>query len=139
MGNLIKYNPLAVIGSYIPSNAILLGNNISINIKPDDISTSNICNTKSVVIGTQNDINLLSETNIMGRFKQFVEIHRYQIIQKGKKDYTMRLEGVSPDVDEKCIAEIKTIFGNDANVTIEHTDHIECGKNGKFKVTISEL
>ena len=85
------------------------------------------------------DGTILSETNIMGRFKQFVEIHRYQIIQKGKKDYTMRLEGVSPDVDEKCIAEIKTIFGNDANVTIEHTDHIECGKIGKFKVTISEL
>ena len=85
------------------------------------------------------DGTLLSETNIMGHFKQFVEINRYQIIQKGVKDYTMRLEGVTADVDEKCVAEIKEIFGNDANVVIEHCDIIKCGKNGKFKVTVSEL
>ena len=85
------------------------------------------------------DGTILSETNIMGRFKQFVEICRYQIIQKGEREYTMRLEGVGNEIDERCIAEIKTIFGSDANVTIEHTDRIECGKNGKFKVTISEL
>ena len=85
------------------------------------------------------DGTLLSETNIMGRFKQFFEIHRYQIIQTGARDYTMRLEGVSAEIDGKCIAEIKKIFGSDANVKIEHCKHIECGKNGKFKVTISEL
>ena len=85
------------------------------------------------------DGTLLSETNIMGRFKQFVEIHRYQIIQTGTKDYTMRLEGATTAVDEKCIAEVKKIFGSDANVSIQHTDRIECGPNGKFRVTISKL
>lgn len=85
------------------------------------------------------DGTMLSETNIMGRFKQFVEVSRYQIVQTGTKDYTMRVEGAAEDVDEKCINEIKNIFGNDANVTIEHTEHIPCGKNGKFKVTISEI
>ena len=85
------------------------------------------------------DGTLLSETNIMGRFKQFVEIQRYQIVQTGAKDYTMRLEGTTTAVDEKCIAEIKKIFGADANVSIQHTHCIECGPNGKFRVTISEL
>ena len=85
------------------------------------------------------DGTLLSETNIMGRFKQFVEISRYQIIQKSANKYLMRLEGASADVDEKCIIEMKKIFGDDAMVEIEHTDLIKCGKNGKFKVTISEL
>ena len=85
------------------------------------------------------DGTLLSETNIMGRFKEFVELRRYQIIQKGTKEYTMRIEGASSEVDDKCINEIKRIFGCDAQVTIEHFDHIECGPNGKFRVTISEI
>ncbi len=85
------------------------------------------------------DGTLLSETNIMGRFKEFVEIHRYQIIQTSPKDYTMRLEGVTADVDDKCTAILKDIFGRDAQIEIEHTDHIECGANGKFKVTISRI
>lgn len=85
------------------------------------------------------DGTLLSETNIMGRFKQFVEISRYQIIQTSANTYTMRLEGASAEVDGKCIAEMKKIFGDDAIVEIEHTDLIKCGKNGKFKVTISEV
>ena len=85
------------------------------------------------------DGTLLSETNIMGRFKQFVEICRYQIIQTSEKSYIMRLEGATADVDEKCLLEMKKIFGDDAEVTIEHTDHIKCGSNGKFKVTISEI
>ncbi len=85
------------------------------------------------------DGTLLSETNIMGRFKEFVEIHRYQIVQTAEKDYTMRVEGVTADVDEKCVAELKRIFGDDANVTIEHCEHIACGANGKFRVTMSEL
>lgn len=85
------------------------------------------------------DGTLLSETNIMGRFKQFVEVHRYQIIQTGVKDYTMKVEGVGSEVDDKCIAELKNIFGNDANVKMDHVEHIACGKNGKFKVTISEI
>lgn len=85
------------------------------------------------------DGTLLSETNIMGRFKEFVEIHRYQIVQTGVKDYTMRLEGVTDNIDDKCIAEMKKIFGDDANVSIEYPEQIKCGANGKFKVTISEL
>ncbi len=85
------------------------------------------------------DGTLLSETNIMGRFKEFVEICRYQIIQTSEKNYKMRLEGAPESVDEKCKTELKKIFGEDANVTIEHTDLIECGQNGKFKVTISKI
>jgi len=85
------------------------------------------------------DGTLLSETNIMGRFKEFVDIRRYQIIQTSHMDYTMRVEAVSVDIDEKCVAELKKIFGEDANIKIVHEDHIECGKNGKFRVTISEI
>lgn len=85
------------------------------------------------------DGTLLSETNIMGRFKKYTEIQRYQIIQTAPKAYTMRIEGASESVDQRCIDELKRIFGDDAEVTIEHTDLIPCGKNGKFKVTISEL
>lgn len=85
------------------------------------------------------DGTLLSETNIMGRFKEFTEIHRYQIIQTGPRSYTMRLEGATEAADEKCSAELRKIFGADAEVRIEHTERIEIGKNGKFKVTISQL
>ena len=35
--------------------------------------------------------------------------------------------------------ELKKIFGEDANIKIVHEDHIECGTNGKFRVTISEI
>ena len=85
------------------------------------------------------DGTLLSETNIMGRFKEFTEISRYQIIQTAPKSYTMRLEGTSESADAKCAAELKKIFGEDAEVTVEHTVRIETGKNGKFKVTVSQL
>lgn len=85
------------------------------------------------------DGTLLSETNIMGRFKKFTDISRYQIIQTASKSYTMHLEGAPETVDAKCIQELKKIFGEDAEVTVTHTNHIPCGKNGKFKVTISEM
>ena len=85
------------------------------------------------------DGTLLSETNIMGRFKEFVEIGRYQIVQIGKKEYIMRLEDAPSYIDDKCVNEMKKIFGEDATVSIEHCDYIEYGKNGKFKVTISEV
>ena len=85
------------------------------------------------------DGTLLSETNIMGRFKKFTQISRYQIIQTAPQAYTMRLENAPKSVDAKCFDEIKKIFGEDAAVTIEHVDTIPCEKNGKFKVTISLL
>ena len=85
------------------------------------------------------DGTLLSETNIMGRFKKFTQISRYQIIQTAPKAYTMLLEGAPENVDQKCTQELKTIFGEDAEIKIEHIDYIPCGKNGKFKVTISEI
>lgn len=85
------------------------------------------------------DGTLLSETNIMGRFKEFVNIQRYQIIQTNLKDFVIRIEGADNTIDEKCKSEMTKIFGNDANITIEHTNQIECGPNGKFRVTISQL
>ena len=83
------------------------------------------------------DGTLLSETNIMGRFKKFTDISRYQIIQTAQSAYTMRLENAPASIDAKCLAEMNTIFGDDAVITIEHVDDIPCEKNGKFKVTIS--
>lgn len=85
------------------------------------------------------DGTLLSETNIMGRFKDFLDISRYQIIQKSEKSYVMILEKAPPSADAKCAAELKKIFGNDAEVRIEHTEYIPCERSGKYKVTISEL
>ena len=85
------------------------------------------------------DGTLLSETNIMGRFKEFTDIGRYQIRQKTERKYVMILENASPDVDEKCAAELKKIFGDDAEVSVEHTDCIPCKESGKFAVTVSEL
>ena len=82
---------------------------------------------------------LLSETNIMGRFKEFTEIGRYQIIQKSADEYEMLLESTPESADARCAAELKKIFGDDARVTIRHTDHIPLRESGKFPVTVSEL
>ena len=85
------------------------------------------------------DGTLLSETNIMGHFKEFVDISRYQIVQKTADEYCMIVENAPESVDRLCVDELKTIFGADAKVRIVHTDLIPCEKNGKFKVTYSEL
>lgn len=79
---------------------------------------------------------MLSETNIMGRFKKFTNVGRYQIIQSSPTDYKMILENTPESENEKCIDELKTIFGSDARITVEHTDLIPSKENGKIRVTV---
>lgn len=85
------------------------------------------------------DGTLLSETNIMGRFKEFTEIGRYQIIQRTESEYEMLLEDTPERVDARCAAALKKIFGEDAHVTITHLEQIPLKKSGKCPVTVSEL
>ena len=51
----------------------------------------------------------------------------------------MLLESTPESADARCAAELKKIFGDDARVTIRHTDHIPLRESGKFPVTVSEL
>lgn len=89
-----------------------------------------LCNTQG---------KMLTELMVNGHFSRSDEISRYQLVQTGKKNYTMRVEGGTPDVDPALIQRCKACFGEDAEVVIEHVDNIPQGKNGKYKTTVYDV
>ncbi len=70
---------------------------------------------------------------------KFDKIKQYQFIQKGPKEYTLKVNGAKEFyTDEEFVELIKQILGEEAQVTIEHVDGIPSLKSGKFKKTICE-
>lgn len=68
---------------------------------------------------------------------KFDKLKQYQFIQNGEKDYVLKVNGAEGIYeDEEFIEHLKSILGQDANVTIEHVSGIPSLASGKFKKTI---
>lgn len=71
------------------------------------------------------------------QFFCYENIHLYQFIQDGCKDFTVKLEGVQDIYDDEDIRKtVRAIVGADANVKIEHVDKIPRLSSGKYKRVI---
>ena len=67
-------------------------------------------------------------------------IQQYQFIQKGEKDYTMRINAGGFALDEKAIMQdLKRIVGDEATVVIEYTDEIPVLASGKRRYIVNEM
>ncbi len=68
---------------------------------------------------------------------KYDKLAQYQVIQEGRKEYTINLngaEGIYPDKD--VLQTLKGVLGNDAIITINHVNEIPVLSSGKFKRTI---
>ena len=68
---------------------------------------------------------------------KYEKLKQYQFIQEDAKEYVLKVNGAK-DVysDEELTNHLKSILGDDADVTIEHVDGIPALASGKFKKTI---
>lgn len=68
---------------------------------------------------------------------KFDKLKQYQFIQDGAKTYTLKVNGAEGIYsDEKLTSHLKSVLGEDANVTIEHVAGIPALASGKFKKTV---
>ena len=72
-----------------------------------------------------------------GHMKKFNKLKQYQFIQESAKKYILKVNGAKGNyTDEELIAFLKSILGNDAEITIEHVEGIPTMASGKFKNTV---
>lgn len=68
---------------------------------------------------------------------KFDKLKQYQFIQNGEKEYVLKVNGAEGFYkDEEFVEHLKSVLGQDANITIEHVDGIPSLASGKFKKTI---
>ena len=68
---------------------------------------------------------------------KFDKLKQYQFIQEGAKKYTLKVNGAEGIYsDEELSSHLKTVLGDDAEITIEHVDGIPALASGKFKKTV---
>lgn len=67
----------------------------------------------------------------------FDSIRQFQLIQEGKKQYTLKVNGAKEFyTDEELVQHLKGVLGADAEITIEHVTGIPTLASGKFKKTV---
>ena len=68
---------------------------------------------------------------------KYDKLRQYQFIQDGAKDYTLKVNGAEGIyAKEDFDSTLRSILGEDANITIEFVDEIPVVASGKFKKTI---
>lgn len=84
-----------------------------------------------------NQISPHAITNLMWSYQG---VQQYQFIQKGKKDYMMRINVGDCKLDEKAVLnDLRRIVGDDANINIEYTDEIPVLASGKRRYIKNEM
>ena len=68
---------------------------------------------------------------------KFDNLKQYQFIQDGKCDYVLKVNGAEGVYeDSELLSHLKSVLGQDANITIEHVSGIPALASGKFKKTV---
>ena len=70
--------------------------------------------------------------------KNLQGIIQWQFVQKGEKDYLVRLNLKDGNDVGNTINEIKNVLGNDANVMVEYVEDIPVLASGKRKPVVCE-
>lgn len=84
-----------------------------------------------------NQISPHSITNLMWSYQG---IKQYQFIQKGKAEYTMRINLGDFELDEESVKrDLKRIVGEEASVIVEYTDEIPVLASGKRRYIKNEM
>ena len=70
---------------------------------------------------------------------QYPEIDQYQLVQKGEKEYCMRISMTSKfERADKLISEFKTYLGADADFSIDYVTEIPLLNSGKRRKVVNE-
>lgn len=68
---------------------------------------------------------------------KYEKLKQYQFIQQDAKEYVLKVNGAKGVyTDDELINHLKSILGDDADITIEHVDGIPALASGKFKKTV---
>ncbi|MCI8826666.1 MAG: phenylacetate--CoA ligase family protein [Lachnospiraceae bacterium] len=70
--------------------------------------------------------------------KNLPGITQWQFVQKGEKEYVIKLNITQNNNVDNTIYEIKTVLGNDAKITVEYVNDIPILASGKRKPVICE-
>jgi phenylacetate-CoA ligase len=76
--------------------------------------------------------------NLGRTLKNFTTIRQWQFIQKGRSDYTIKLDVTNDSEIKSIVEELKNIFGTDANINVERVDDIPVLTSGKRKPVMCE-
>lgn len=80
---------------------------------------------------------LVSPSAVTVNMWKFSKIKQYQLIQNGKSDYILKLNGAKGVYDDNEIIKLfKSFLGEDANIKIKHIEGIPLLSSGKFQTTI---
>jgi phenylacetate-CoA ligase len=83
--------------------------------------------------------NLVSSYVVYKNMWQYTEIIQYQLIQKGRNEYVMRINADGTFTkEEKLIKEFKAYLGEDAIFTIEYVSEIPILSSGKRKLVVNK-
>ncbi|WP_179345206.1 phenylacetate--CoA ligase family protein [Winogradskyella ursingii] len=86
--------------------------------------------------------NLVSSFVVYTKFYKYYKLlKQYQFIQQSEKEYEVKLniQGDQFDFEEELIADIKSDFGNDANVIITYVDEIPALASGKRRKVVNNM
>jgi phenylacetate-CoA ligase len=82
--------------------------------------------------------NLVSSYMVYKNMWQFTEIIQYQLIQEGRKEYTLKINADGTFTKEaKIIKEFKEYLGKDAVFTVEYVSEIPLLSSGKRKMIVN--
>lgn len=94
---------------------------------------------KSDCIYSTTDV-LISNVAISAVTEIFYDIERYQIVQEQKNEYVFKYTGtLSEDEHRELLNRLYDCLGRDAHITIDNTDTIEVGLNGKHKSLVNKI
>lgn len=90
-----------------------------------------------LIYDTQN--RLLSVHFVARVMKDFTDVRQYQLIQTGRGQYTIRLNGPHDSArDRSIIAAFKRELGHDAQIMTRHTEEVPLLASGKRRRIVSE-
>ena len=83
--------------------------------------------------------NLVSSYLVYKNMWQYTEIAQYQLVQEGRKEYTLKINADGPFTKEdRIIQEFKLYLGDDAIIRVEYVSEIPLLSSGKRKMIVNK-
>lgn len=89
---------------------------------------------------TNTEGRLVSDVALSGAMEPFVDIVKYQMVQKPGHTYCLKFAGkISPAEQKELESRLYSCFGANAILELMSVDDIPCGPNGKHKTSVTEV
>lgn len=82
--------------------------------------------------------NVISSVSFGNYFWKFNKLKQYQLIQNGRKEYVIRVNGAEGlYTDDMIVQHMRELLGEDAEITVEHVNGIPVLASGKFRKVVN--